>query len=193
MSYQRPRFARALLWGLANGVGFAIAEGLFNTTSGLDAWGFVIVMRVGATMLHCFTGALMGVAWHYALVERHPFRAVGLFIGSVAVHGAWNALAAGVALFSLAGLEEGLATADLGPAGVASAVSLGLLVLTGAGMSLGLAGLTVQHRLNHGKKTFSRTSLACSIVLAPARRSSLTSRSWAVWKNRSIRPFAWGL
>ena len=39
---------------------------------------------------------------------------------------------------------------------------------------------------------FCSTSLACSMVVAPARRSSVTSRFWRIDASRSTRPIACG-
>ena len=142
LSYQRPSLAQTYLWGLACGIGFAIAEGLFNSAGGLDVWAFVVSLRVGATILHAFTGALMGMAWYYALIERRWFLGLGLFGASVGVHGLWNALAAGVTLFSLASLDAETASALPGGATLGMAAIMGLLVVLAVAVALALAGLT---------------------------------------------------
>lgn len=148
MSYQRPGLSRAFLWGLAGGAGFALAEGLFNTLSGLDVWAFVLSLRVGATLLHCFAGALMGMAWYYVLVERRWVRGLGLFAITVGAHGLWNALAAAVTILSLTTLDAGMATDLQGVAGLGIAVIVGLLVVMTLVVSLGLAWLTRWVRRN---------------------------------------------
>jgi len=51
--------------------------------------------------MHTFTGALMGLAWHAAFVERRGGRTVALFLLCVSIHGAWNALAIGSGLLSI--------------------------------------------------------------------------------------------
>ena len=55
----------------------------------------------------------------------------------------------------------------------------------GTGRELGNAGCIC------GRNCFN-TALACSIVVAPASRSSVISRSWKVPAARSTRPLAWG-
>jgi RsiW-degrading membrane proteinase PrsW (M82 family) len=142
MAYRRPGRSQAFLWGVAGGAGFALVEGLLNTSSALENWAVVILLRVGGTLLHCFTGGLMGLAW-YHLVSRTRWRpAVGLYLGSVGVHGLWNGLSLGIGLLSLDGLES--ARTSLGPiiAGLGPAALLGALILVALATGLGLAGLT---------------------------------------------------
>ncbi|MGD8738077.1 MAG: PrsW family glutamic-type intramembrane protease, partial [Anaerolineae bacterium] len=122
LAYQQPGRAEAFLWGVVGGAGFALAENLFNALGGLDLWAPVAASRIGATLLHGFTGGMMGLAWYYLLVERRWFSAGGLYVVSVVVHAAWNALAVGLALISLAGADSA-ALAGLG--------SLGLMTLLG--------------------------------------------------------------
>ena len=55
----------------------------------------------------------------------------------------------------------------------------------------GYGGGTPKRRLNRGRNCFS-TLLASPMLLAPASRSSVTSRSWKVPAARSTRPFPWG-
>lgn len=142
MAYRRPGMAQALLWGLACGAGFGLAEGLFNSAGGLDAWAPIVLVRVGASLLHCFTGALMGLAWYAALVRRRWVWALGLYATSVGVHGLWNALTAIMALISLgaAGSQITDTLQTLAPTG-ALAVG-GMLVLLALVVGLGLVGLT---------------------------------------------------
>jgi hypothetical protein len=142
MAYRRPNIAQAYLWGLAGGLGFAVAEGLFNSASALDVWVFAVVTRAGATVMHAFTGALMGLAWYYALVERRWLKSLGLFGASVGLHGFWNALAAAVSLLSLAllGGETESAFVEGGSLGVVGIMAL--LVGLATVVALTLASLT---------------------------------------------------
>ncbi len=133
LAHRRPSRSQALLWGLAGGAGFALVEGLLNSVGGLQAWALVVVVRLGATLLHCLTGALMGLAWYQAL-QRRWLPGFGLFAGSVTLHSFWNLLSVGVAFLSvdttvpaLAGLSLVLMAA-LG--GTALALALGLAWLT---------------------------------------------------------------
>jgi hypothetical protein len=142
MSYRRPGLRQTFLWGLAGGAGFALAEGLFNSVGGLDAWAPIISLRVGATLVHCLTGALMGLAWHSALGHRRWLRALGLYFASVSVHSLWNAGAAGLAFVSLGGIDGEAMEANQMASELVSAAFLALIVTLGLVAGLGLAGLT---------------------------------------------------
>jgi hypothetical protein len=140
--HRRPDLSRAFLWGLAAGAGFALAEGLFNAAGGLEAWAFVASLRTGATALHCFTGGLMGIAWYYGVIERRVLQGLGLYVGCVALHGAWNTLAAGAAVISLGALPDQAASVSWNVGGVGTAAILGLLLLLACGTGFGLWSLT---------------------------------------------------
>jgi hypothetical protein len=141
LRYRRPSLSQAYLWGLAGGAGFALAEGLFNTAGSLDAWGLIVLLRVGATLLHCFTGALMGLAWHAILIERRWGRAVGLYAASVGIHGLWNALSATIALVSLGAISAGASQFLSGTVVAGIALLLVLLALASGVALVGLAFL----------------------------------------------------
>lgn len=142
MSYRRPTMAQAFLWGLAGGAGFALVEGLLNTLMGLEGWLLAMLSRIGATVLHCFVGGLMGLAWYYLLAERRWLRALGLYVASVSLHGLWNALAGGLTLLSLQ--AEGTAPVGAGQSliGMGVFVALALLVIVGFAVVMSLVLLT---------------------------------------------------
>ncbi len=142
LTWQRPGPARAFVWGLAGGAGFALAENLLNTAGSLDTWMPVVVLRLGATLLHCFTGGLMGLAWYQLLGRRNLSRAAGLYVASVGVHAAWNALAAGLTVISLLGQPGPVDSAGQTWMGVGIATILVLLVGLALAVGLGLTGLT---------------------------------------------------
>lgn len=141
-SYRRPTLAQAFLWGVACGAGFAMAEALFNAASGLQSWGLAITLRVGATVLHCLTGGLMGIAWYYIISERRWRRAAGLYAASVGIHGLWNGLSIGVLVISLGavGAVPGSAGSALGGMGAVGFVAL--LIILAAAMCVGLWRVT---------------------------------------------------
>jgi hypothetical protein len=140
MAYRRPTLPQAFLWGLAGGAGFALVEGLLNAASGVQMWAPVILLRVGTTLLHCFTGALMGLAWYRVLIKQEWGYGLGLYAASIGIHGLWNALSMGIAV-----LAAGVFQSDIADSlGVVTALAL-LLALILA-MALGLAGLTLYVR-----------------------------------------------
>lgn len=146
MAYRQPTLSQAFLWGLAGGAGFSLVEGLLNTAGSVDSWAQVMLLRVGATLLHCLTGALMGLAWHDVLTKRRWRYALGLYSASVAIHGTWNALTGALALISFRALGTNLAGGQEILAGAGAVAILGLLAaLTGA-MAFALRALTLSVR-----------------------------------------------
>jgi len=146
MAYRQPTLSQAFLWGLAGGAGFSLVESLLNTAGSVDSWAQVMLLRVGAMLLHCLTGALMGLAWHDVLTKRRWRYALGLYSASVAIHGTWNALTGALALISFRALGTNLAGGQEILAGAGAVAILGLLAaLTGA-MAFALRALTLSVR-----------------------------------------------
>ena len=143
LAYRKPDLSQAWLWGLACGAGFALAEASFNTTSGLQAWALVLLLRIGATLMHCFTGALMGLGWYNVLAQDQWKRGLGLYAGSVAIHSLWNSLTAWIAFASLAGSGQDAASTAQALAGLGTVAGLALLALLTLGVGLGLLTLTL--------------------------------------------------
>ncbi len=109
LSGRRLRRADAYLLGAAAGAGFALVEGVLNGALGLvapETWASAMLMRGAATAIHCAAAALGGLGWQAIIVERRWLR--GLLCGLLAVllHGAWNAVAIGIAAGALAGGES---------------------------------------------------------------------------------------
>ena len=90
---KQARWNDVLLWGLSAGAGFAVMENLFNASPVLSAWGIVIVMRAGTTIMHMANGAWMARGWHAARVERRWGKLIQAYSISVLNHAAWNAAA----------------------------------------------------------------------------------------------------
>ena len=101
LGYRLSGQAEALLWGVACGAGFAIGESFFNGSIALEGWGAVMVMRWGASLMHCIASGVMGLGWHGALVGRRPWRLLAAFGASTGIHALWNGAAVAVALPSL--------------------------------------------------------------------------------------------
>jgi hypothetical protein len=159
--YRRPGPSQAFLWGLAGGAGFALAEGLFNSLGGLEAWAAIVSLRVGATLLHCFTGALMGLAWYLALLERRWGWGLGIYAASAGIHGIWNALVAGVAVLSL-----GTEGSQLPPAGqMTGNLGTGVVFLLLTGLALAVAvGLMILTRYVRDRTVVFETSRTCAAL-----------------------------
>ena len=87
------RWADALLWGVAAGAGFAIFENALNGGAVLAAWNVTMSLRLGATVMHVATGALMARGWYAARCERRWSQLGLLYVVSVFFHALWNATA----------------------------------------------------------------------------------------------------
>ncbi len=90
MNPRRMSKADAILWGIAAGAGFGAFENLFNTATLLNVWVIVIVMRLGATIMHVTNGAIMGRGWYAARVERRWGQLFIAYAVSVLYHALWN-------------------------------------------------------------------------------------------------------
>jgi hypothetical protein len=129
MSYRRPGAARAFLWGVAGGAGFAIAEGLFNAAIALESWSVVVLLRVGSTLMHCLGSGLMGLGWYYLLRRRRPWYILGTYAASVGLHVLWNMGAMGMAAVSLGAMTSGTDKVGLALSGLGVLVLGGCLIL----------------------------------------------------------------
>jgi hypothetical protein len=126
----RPHPARAFLWGVASGAGFALVENLFNgALGGVEGWAAVAVSRFGATAMHCFTGGLVGWGWGQLWRERRPFRLVGSYAAAVTVHGVWNGAAVGVVLLGASTLARAGDKVWYALAGIGTLALVGMLGL----------------------------------------------------------------
>lgn len=124
----RPHPARAFLWGVAGGAGFALGENLFNgALGGAGGWTLAAGARFGATMMHCFTGGLTGWGWGQLWTARRPKRMLASYAAAVGIHSLWNAITVGVVLLSAsAAVYEGDGS-RLSLAGLGALALLGLL------------------------------------------------------------------
>jgi RsiW-degrading membrane proteinase PrsW (M82 family) len=129
LGYRLRGPAEAWVWGVACGAGFALAESLFNGSIALEGWGAVMLMRWGASLMHCVASGIMGLGWHDALVSRRPWRLLTAYARSTGVHALWNAAAVGVAVPSLLAVTTPDSMMAQGIAGLTLLGSLALLVL----------------------------------------------------------------
>jgi RsiW-degrading membrane proteinase PrsW (M82 family) len=131
--WSRPQPARAFLWGVAGGAGFALAENVFNgALGGVETWPLAALARLAATVMHCATGGLVGWGWGQFWTARRPRRFLASYLAAVAVHGLWNGVTVILVLLS-AGTVMYEGDALWGLLGGAGAVALlGLLALLAA-------------------------------------------------------------
>ena len=146
LGYRLRGQAEALLWGVACGAGFAIGESLFNGSIALEGWGAVMLMRCGASLMHCTASGIMGLGWQQALVRRRPWRLLAAYGASAGIHALWNAAAVAVAVSSLLAVSnpDDLLRQSFG--GLAMLGGLGFLVLLTISMGLAMVRLTNRAR-----------------------------------------------
>jgi hypothetical protein len=142
LGYRLRGEAQALLWGVACGAGFALAESLFNGSIALEGWGAVMIMRWGASLMHCVGTGIVGLGWHQALAGRRPWRLLAAHGASWGIHALWNGAALAVFVPSLLVVAQ---PQDFVTQSVASLVvlsSLAFLVLLTISMAIVLLYLT---------------------------------------------------
>jgi len=122
----RPHPARAFLWGVAGGAGFALVENLLGgALSGAEGWALGAVSRLGATVMHCLTGGLVGWGWGQLWTARRPLRLLGSYAIAVTIHGMWNAAAVGAGFLSASAMVHEGNTLAL------TLIGIGILTLVG--------------------------------------------------------------
>jgi hypothetical protein len=117
--------AEGFTGGLLCGAGYALFENLGSTTAS-DLWTSTVIARLGATMLHILTPALIGWALVLAWKENRYLRLGLVYLGVVITHGSWNALAlltSSSALGPFTDLQKGISD-RIGSVGI---IGLGLI------------------------------------------------------------------
>jgi RsiW-degrading membrane proteinase PrsW (M82 family) len=146
MSYRRPSRAQAFVWGIAGGAGFALTENIFNSLWGLDTWSVVMLVRVGATLMHCLAGGIVALGIHQMLVQRRPLRFFGAYGLSVIIHATWNIMAVSIVGISMFVVGQGDNTALAAVAGIAILFLGGFLLLLLVAIAVGVVMLTYRLR-----------------------------------------------
>ena len=102
-----PSQARALAWGLAAGLGFALSEGLLLRPAApvAGAWWPALVGLAGVALVQGMCTALVGVMWWRGRVRRRPLNLVVGYLLAVALHAFWNI--GGIARALVANLPPG--------------------------------------------------------------------------------------
>ena len=81
--------------GLLCGAGFALVEGMLSLANISSTQDLVLLVigRAGGSLLHIFTGGIIGWGLAHAWRTRKVFKYLLAFIGAMAVHALWNAFA----------------------------------------------------------------------------------------------------
>jgi len=89
---RKPTPAQGFAAGVLSGAGFALFENLTLTASSGEEWSFVILARLGTTMIHILTTGLTGWALALAWGEKRYLRLGLTYLSAVVIHGLWNGL-----------------------------------------------------------------------------------------------------
>ena len=82
--------AEGFVLGVLCGAGFAMLEGLLAASSATQMWGFGLVGRAAASLMHITASGLMGWAIASAQLEKRYRRLALTTLLSVSIHGVWN-------------------------------------------------------------------------------------------------------
>jgi RsiW-degrading membrane proteinase PrsW (M82 family) len=154
--WARPHPACAFLWGVGAGAGFALVENVFNgALGGAEGWPVGAVARLGATLMHCATGGLVGWGWGQLWARRRPLRLVGSYTGAVLIHGVWNATTVSAVILSASTLIHDSNAIWLPVTGLGTLVSVGLigLMTVACALAIPLAGRKLAAEAQHTRSS----------------------------------------
>jgi hypothetical protein len=130
---RKPTPAQGFSAGVLSGAGFALFENFTLAASSGEEWSFVILARLGTTMIHLLTTGLTGWALALAWQENRYIRLAVTFLVAVVIHGLWNGL---VILSIIPVFLPANANYPQSLINIGSAAPLGLIVLVIGGFIL---------------------------------------------------------
>ena len=158
--------AEGFVLGALCGAGFAIMEGLLATSSATQMWGFGLVGRAAASLMHITSSGVLGWGIASAQLEKRYGRLALTYLLSVGMHGLWNASAV-IALYGA--LRMMLHNMQIDIPGVLSILGgLGTLFLV---LILMLIALPLINRLLR-RSIGSRNAVVQSDIIAPLVNST---------------------
>lgn len=88
----QPTRERAMVWGLAAGLGFALTQGLLTSTSAVTegTWWPTMIGQAGTALVQGVTTALVGLGWWRARESGASWRLLGAYVAAVVAHAFWN-------------------------------------------------------------------------------------------------------
>lgn len=134
--------------GATSGAGYALFENL-TIGAAADIWSYVTLTRLGTAAVHIFTAGLTGWGLASAFSEKKFGRALGTFLGAVALHGLWNGLNIIAAVGEYPAVRERIGT-------------IGIIFSNYAPLALGLIALGSFLGLVRANKYFRRAIIAGS-------------------------------
>ena len=140
---RRPQPLQAFLWGAAAGLGFAIIEGVLNSSMSLTdgaSWAAGVGARLPASAMHIFASGLVGLGWGYFWEGRQRWRVVVCYLIAMVFHGLWN-----FSVIAVAGIQSGasLPVAFTHAATIGGTLVVGALALIAA---VGIVGIPLRLR-----------------------------------------------
>ncbi|NMC00800.1 MAG: PrsW family intramembrane metalloprotease [Chloroflexi bacterium] len=132
---RRPQPLQAFLWGAAAGLGFAIIEGVLNSSMSLTdgaSWVAGVGARLPASAMHIFASGLVGLGWGYFWEGHQRWRVVGCYLIAMVFHGLWN-----FSVIVVAGIQS---AASL-PAAFTNAATIGGALVVGALTLIAVVGI----------------------------------------------------
>lgn len=93
--------AQGFAMGLLSGAAFALIESLNASGDGTISWPVIVSIRAGTSLLHMTASGLVGWGIVSAVQEKRIGRFFAAYFSAVAIHGIWNACAAGAGLSSI--------------------------------------------------------------------------------------------
>jgi hypothetical protein len=82
--------AEGFMLGAFCGAGFAMLEGLMAASGAAQMWGFGVVGRAAASLMHVTSSGLLGWAIASTQLEKRYGRLALTYLISVSIHGLWN-------------------------------------------------------------------------------------------------------
>ncbi len=89
---RNPTPTEGFMAGALSGAGFALFESYTLSANSGTEWVFVVAARIGTTLIHVLTTALMGWAFALAWREKQYIRLGLTYFLSVSIHALWNGL-----------------------------------------------------------------------------------------------------
>jgi RsiW-degrading membrane proteinase PrsW (M82 family) len=112
--------------GALAGAGFALVEGILATNGLSQMWGFGIIGRAAASLMHIISSGLLGWGIASFLLQKRYKRLVTTYLLSVTIHGLWN----GSAIMAVYGaVRMTIGNGQIDPPGI-------LFLMAGSGMLL---------------------------------------------------------
>jgi hypothetical protein len=100
--------AEGFVLGMVCGAGFAMLEGINAASGAVGSWGFGMIGRAAASLMHIACSGIVGWGIASAMLEKRYRRLPFIYLLSVSIHGLWNASALAAVYGSLRMVANGM-------------------------------------------------------------------------------------